>query len=40
MAAKLPRSQHVIIPGAGHIVNIEDAETFNRDLIGFLATLE
>ena len=40
MAAKLPRSHHVIIPGAGHIVNIEEAETFNREVIGFLATLE
>lgn len=36
MAAKLPRAQHVIIPGAGHIVNIEEAEIFNRELIGFL----
>ena len=40
MAANLPRSHHVIIPGAGHIVNIEEAETFNREVIGFLGTLE
>lgn len=40
MAAKLPRSHHVIIPEAGHIVNIEEAEVFNRELIDFLAKLE
>ena len=40
MAAKLPRSHHVIIPEAGHIVNIEEAVTFNREMIDFLATLE
>jgi pimeloyl-ACP methyl ester carboxylesterase len=39
MAAKLPRSHHVVIAGAGHIVNIEEAETFNRELLDFLATL-
>jgi len=39
MAAKLPRSHHVIVPGAGHIVNIEEAEIFNRELIAFLAKL-
>jgi pimeloyl-ACP methyl ester carboxylesterase len=30
----------VIIPGAGHIVNIEEAEIFNRELIDFLAKLD
>jgi pimeloyl-ACP methyl ester carboxylesterase len=40
MAAKLPRAHHVVIPGAGHIVNIEEAELFNRELIAFLADLE
>lgn len=37
MAAKLPRARHVIIPGAGHIVNIEEADRFNRELLDFLA---
>jgi pimeloyl-ACP methyl ester carboxylesterase len=40
MAAKLPRAHHVIIPGAGHIVNIEEADLFNREMIDFLAKLE
>jgi len=39
MAAKLPQAHHVIVPGAGHIVNIEEAEIFNRELLDFLAKL-
>ena len=36
MAARLPRAESVTIPGAGHIVNIEEAEAFNRVVIDFL----
>lgn len=39
MAAKLPRARHVVVPDAGHIVNIEQAERFDRELLGFLASL-
>jgi pimeloyl-ACP methyl ester carboxylesterase len=39
MAAKLPQARHVVIPDAGHIVNIEQAERFDRELLAFLATL-
>jgi pimeloyl-ACP methyl ester carboxylesterase len=39
MAAKLPRSKHVVVPDAGHIVNIEQADFFNRELLGFLSEL-
>lgn len=39
MAARLPRSRRVTIPGAGHIVNIEEAEAFNEAVIAFLADL-
>jgi pimeloyl-ACP methyl ester carboxylesterase len=39
MAAKLPRARHVVIPGAGHIVNIEEAAAFDRALLDFLGTL-
>ncbi|MBY0399989.1 alpha/beta hydrolase [Myxococcota bacterium] len=39
MAAKLPRARHVVIPDAGHIVNIEQAERFDRELLGFLGSL-
>ncbi|MEZ4282869.1 MAG: alpha/beta hydrolase [Myxococcota bacterium] len=40
MAAKLPRARHVVVPDAGHIVNIEQAERFDRELLDFLASLE
>ncbi len=36
MDAKLPRSRHALIPGAGHIVNIEATEPFNALVLGFL----
>ena len=39
MAAKLPRARHVVIPDAGHIVNIEQAERFDRALLAFLGEL-
>jgi len=39
MAAKLPNATHVVIPDAGHVVNIEQTEAFNRAVIEFLAAL-
>lgn len=39
MAAKLPRARHVVVPDAGHIVNIEQAERFDRELLAFLAEI-
>lgn len=39
MAARLPRARLVVIPDAGHIVNIEQAERFDRELLAFLARL-
>lgn len=39
MAAKLPGASRVVIPGAGHIVNIEEAEAFNAAVAAFLAEL-
>ncbi|MCA9505318.1 MAG: cysteine-rich CWC family protein, partial [Myxococcales bacterium] len=40
MAAKLPNARHVVVPDAGHIVNIEQAERFDTELLGFLGALE
>jgi len=40
MAAKLPRARHVVVEDAGHIVNIEQAERFDRALLEFLAGVE
>jgi len=39
MQARLPLAETVIIPGAGHIVNIEAAETFNAAVLRFLERL-
>jgi pimeloyl-ACP methyl ester carboxylesterase len=36
LAAALPHARLEIIPGAGHLVQIEEAERFNRDVIAFL----
>ncbi len=40
MSAKLPNARHVVVPGAGHIVNIEQPEAFEREVLGFLSELE
>jgi pimeloyl-ACP methyl ester carboxylesterase len=39
MTARLQRAERFEIPGAGHIVNIEETEVFNRALLDFLASL-
>jgi pimeloyl-ACP methyl ester carboxylesterase len=39
MQARLPLAEAVTIPGAGHIVNIEAAETFNAEVLRFLGRL-
>ena len=39
MAAALKRSTLVIIPGAGHLANLEQPEAFNRALHAFLSSL-
>jgi len=39
MAARLPLARSVVIPGAGHIVNIEAPEAFDAALLGFLEQL-
>lgn len=37
LAAALPHARLEMIPGAGHVVQIEAAERFNQAVIGFLA---
>lgn len=37
--AQIPRSRLVVIPGAGHLSNLEAPEAFNRALLGFLDDL-
>jgi pimeloyl-ACP methyl ester carboxylesterase len=36
MKAKLPNATSVVIPDAGHCVNLEQSEAFDRAVIGFL----
>jgi pimeloyl-ACP methyl ester carboxylesterase len=36
MTAKLPRARKVTVPGAGHIVNIEETDAFDAAVISFL----
>jgi pimeloyl-ACP methyl ester carboxylesterase len=40
LAARLPRAKRVAIPGAGHVVTIEEPEALNRALLEFLAGLD
>jgi 3-oxoadipate enol-lactonase len=36
LAAKVPGARHVSVPKAAHIANIQNAEGFNKALVGFL----
>jgi pimeloyl-ACP methyl ester carboxylesterase len=37
MQAELPGSQYLVLPGAGHISNMDQPEMFTRALRDFLA---
>jgi pimeloyl-ACP methyl ester carboxylesterase len=39
MASRLPDASLMVIPGAGHVSNLEAPEAFNRALLGFLGRL-
>jgi pimeloyl-ACP methyl ester carboxylesterase len=39
MAARLPNAQKVVIPGAGHVVSIEEPEALNTAILHFLRAL-
>jgi len=36
MAARIPGASFVLLPGAGHLANLEQPEAFNAELLGFL----
>ncbi len=40
VAAKVPDATRVVIPGAGHMCNIDEPERFNREVLGFLGRLD
>jgi len=39
MAARMPNALHVVVPDAGHVVNIEQSEDFDREVLAFLENL-
>ncbi len=39
MAARLPNAKKVVIPGAGHVVSIEEPEALNAAILHFLRAL-
>lgn len=39
MAARLPQAKHGVVPGAGHVLNIEEADAVNAAVLDFLASL-
>ena len=40
LAQAIPSSELVIIEGAGHVVNLEKSESFNKALSNFLSRIE
>lgn len=40
MSAKLPDARHVVVPEAGHIVNIEQPTRFEEELLSFFQEVE
>jgi pimeloyl-ACP methyl ester carboxylesterase len=40
LSARLPRAKRVVIPGAGHVVTLEEPDAVNRTLVEFLRSLD
>jgi pimeloyl-ACP methyl ester carboxylesterase len=40
MAARLPNAKHALLPNAGHVLNIDESEAFDRTLLAFLRSVE
>ena len=40
MAKEIPDNRHVIMPGVGHMTNIEDTEGFLKEVLDFLETVK
>ncbi len=40
VAAKVPDATRVVIPGAGHMCNVDEPERFNHEVLGFLGGLD
>ena len=39
LATRLPRAQRVVVPGAGHVVNLDEPEAFDAAVADFVRTL-
>jgi len=39
LAQRMPRARRVVIPGAGHLVNLDEPEAFDREVLRFLREL-
>jgi 3-oxoadipate enol-lactonase len=39
LVARIPRARQVVLPGVGHMANMEDPDGFNSAVLAFLATL-
>ncbi len=39
MTKRMPQARRVLIPGAGHVVNLDEPEAFDREVLGFIETL-
>jgi 3-oxoadipate enol-lactonase len=40
MAAKIPGARFLTVPGAGHLINLEQPAAFNAALEGFFAEVD
>jgi hypothetical protein len=40
MKRKMPRAGLLVIPNAGHTINLEDPDVFNRAVLDFLTAVE
>ena len=40
LAQAIPGARQVVIPGAGHMANMEEPAAFNRAVLDFLASLD
>lgn len=40
MTKRMPQARRVLIPGAGHVVNLDEPEAFDREVLDFIETLD
>jgi pimeloyl-ACP methyl ester carboxylesterase len=40
MATRIPHARFTVLPGTGHLANLEQPAAFNAALFGFLAAMQ